>query len=205
MSKGKTSASTIFEQITKEKMIPILVEYEPFNKLILHGTNTAMEKLIAELKEIIKEEKAHILEIKNLSKEKSRATAKVLYFSEQVNKEDGGKLSDLNKLENERLSINNANSEIEQRQDKINNLLTKKEEVNLSLLKETITYCYKNIEADEKNLKVVLKKIDEIRKELEENRIKRDDLQDRVNNTYSFIHGLMGSKATEKIDSSLLG
>ena len=57
---------------------------------------------------------------------------------------------------------------------------------------------------DEKKLYPLLDEIELMRKELEDKRILRDKLQSRINSTYSFIHGFMGGKETERFDEHML-
>lgn len=198
----RIKTSSIFDQLLNKKIVPILVDYEPFKELLKYGTSKKMDDLIERLDKLIFIEKDHILTIKNLNKEKKRTTAKVLYYSGQVNS-DSGTEADMKKLEQERKIINETNQEIDERREKMEEILVEKEQLNLELLKETVSYCYNRMEKDEKELDIILEDIEKIRKELEVKRIKRDELEDRVNSTYSFIHSLLGSNATQKIDSKL--
>lgn len=204
MARKKIKTSNIFEDLSNKKMIPILTEYDPFRKLIEFGASKKMQDLIEKLNETIIEEKENILAVKNLDKEKKRSTAKVLYYSKQINSPSGGLRSDIDNLEKERQTINNMYDEIDSRKEKIDELSIEKENLNLDLLKETISYCYNNMDKDEKDLDVILKEIDKLRDTLEEKRIKRDDLEGRINSTYSFIHSLLGAKATQSIDTKLI-
>ena len=79
-----------------------------------------------------------------------------------------------------------------------------KEKENIELLKKTLNESYDIINNDEKKLYPLLDEIELMRKELEDKRILRDKLQSRINSTYSFIHGFMGGKETERFDEHML-
>ena len=185
----KSQSDKLFEEILEKKIVPMLLEYKPFNDMIKYVRTSQMEDTIKSLREIMTTEKTQVLEANNIHKEKSRLVSNVLYLSNQLN---NGK------------KILKFNDEIEKRENSIKELLVLKEEQNLQLLRETLSCCYATIKNDEKELDTLLKNIEQLRKELENKRIKRDELQNRIDSTYGFIHGFMGAKETQKIDEHLL-
>ena len=168
-----------FEEMLSKRVVPMLLEYKPFNDMLKYVSTKQMQTIINELKEIIKDEKKQILDVNNLHKEKSKIAPRVLYLSSQ---------------------LNSGNKEAESIQE----LLVNKEEKNLELLKETLEISYDIIKKDKSLLDPLLKEIEQMRKDLENKRILRDELQERINLTYSFIHGFMGGKDTEKFDNHML-
>lgn len=155
-----------------------------------------------EIEEISRQEKDIILNVKNSQKEKSRFAARVLYVSDQLNIQKNPNAQD--SLDNLKGDMSILNQVIEQGQSDLRILELQKETLNKKLLKETLDYCYDNINNDEDELGKLLPEIDKLRQELEEKRIRRDDLQNKIEYTYGFIHGLMGAKKTEKMDEEML-
>ena len=125
----------------------------------------------------------------------------MLYLSSQLNSGNKEAERELEKEKNRMLEINN---EISNKESSIQELLVNKEEKNLELLKETLEISYDIIKKDKSLLDPLLKEIEQMRKDLENKRILRDELQERINLTYSFIHGFMGGKDTEKFDNHML-
>ncbi|TRW28768.1 hypothetical protein FL857_01410 [Criibacterium bergeronii] len=199
---NKSESNKLFERIKKGTVIPMLIDYKPFKEMIKYSINPSMQSLIKYIEDITKEEKAKLLETANLQKEKSRFAAKVLYLSDQLNSHGSRHAGEhLDDIKEKMVEINDK---IEQNQIDLSALRVEKENLNLELLRQTLDYCYENINQDEKNLKALLDEIDKIRTELEKKRIVRDTLQKRINSTYGFIHGVMGAKETSKIDEEML-
>lgn len=197
----KSQSDKLFEDILEKKIVPILLEYKPFNEMIKYVSTPQMNVAIQQLRATITDEKKQVLEVNNIHKEKSRLMAKILYLSNQLNTGNNNVESELEETRNTILELND---EINKREDSIKELLVLKEEQNLQLLRETLNCCYSTIKTDEKELETLLNNIEQARKELENKRIKRDELQNRIDSTYGFIHGFMGAKETQKIDEHLL-
>ena len=201
MKAFKSQSDKLFEEILEKKIVPMLLEYKPFNDMIKYVRTPQMESTIKSLRDVMTTEKTQVLEANNIHKEKSRLVSNVLYLSNQLN---NGNAKVEKELEETRNKILEFNDEIEKRENSIKELLVLKEEQNLQLLRETLSCCYATIKNDEKELDTLLKNIEQLRKELENKRIKRDELQNRIDSTYGFIHGFMGAKETQKIDEHLL-
>lgn len=201
MKAFKSQSDKLFEEILEKKIVPMLLEYKPFNDMIKYVRTPQMESTIKSLRDVMTTEKTQVLEANNIHKEKSRLVSNVLYLSNQLN---NGNAKVEKELEETRNKILEFNDEIEKRENSIKELLVLKEEHNLQLLRETLSCCYSTIKTDEKELDSLLKNIEQLRKELENKRIKRDELQNRIDSTYGFIHGFMGAKETQKIDEHLL-
>lgn len=199
---SKSDSKKIFEQMEDGGKIPILTEYKPFKDMVKYVANETMRSLMLEIEEISRQEKDIILNIKNSQKEKSRFAARVLYVSDQLNIQKNPNAQD--SLDNLKGDMSILNQVIEQGQSDLRILELQKETLNKKLLKETLDYCYDNINNDEDELGKLLPEIDKLRQELEEKRIRRDDLQNKIEYTYGFIHGLMGAKKTEKMDEEML-
>lgn len=199
---NKSESDKLFEEIIEKKIVPMLLDYKPFNEMLKYVSTNEMQAHIREIKRISIEEKKQVLEVNNLHKEKARIAKQVLYISNQLNAKGRNEMED--ELVDSRNRIIQINEEIDERENSIQELLVQKEEENLNLLRETLSCSYNTIKNDEKELTNLLKEIEELRKVLENKRIQRDELQGRIDSTYGFIHGFMGAKETQKIDEQFL-
>lgn len=197
---NKKESEKTFQDIINNKMVPMLLEYPPFKEMIKYVVTNEMNSIIKEIREVEKIEKTKILDVNNLHKEKAKIAPTVLYLSNQLNSKNSNTARELDDVKDRLLEIN---TEIVEKEQEIQELLVTKEHMNLDLLRETLSCAYDLIKQDEKTLNPLLKEIEDMRKELENKRILRDKLQARINSTYGFIHGFMGSKETEKIDEQM--
>lgn len=179
--------------------VPILLSYEPFKKVIRHGSNPKIKKEMQILSGMIEEEKKHILEVNSLHKEKSRITASILYLSNQLNQKESR--TSERELEMRRNRMKEIIEDIRGREAAIQELRLRQEEQNLVLLGETVEYAYEKMKRDEKELEALLREIEKLRDKLRADREQRDQLKGRLDSLYGFMHALMGAKETEKLDT----
>ena len=198
---SKNQSEKAFEEIIEKRIVPMLTEYQPFNDLMKYISSEDIKTSIENIKKLIMEERKQVLEVNNLHKEKAKIAPKVLYLSGQIN---SGNKSAEKEMDNVKERMLEINEEIEKKEIQIQEILVNKEKENLELLKKTLNESYDIINNEEKKLYPLLDEIELMRKELEDKRILRDKLQSRINSTYSFIHGFMGGKETERFDEHML-
>ena len=198
---SKNQSENAFEEIIEQRIVPMLTEYQPFNDLMKYISSEDIKTSIENIKKLIMEERKQVLEVNNLHKEKAKIAPKVLYLSGQINSGNKSAEKEMDNIKERMLEIN---EEIEKKEIQIQEILVNKEKENLELLKKTLNESYDIINNDEKKLYPLLDEIELMRKELEDKRILRDKLQSRINSTYSFIHGFMGGKETERFDEHML-
>ena len=198
---SKNQSEKAFKEIIEKRVVPMLTEYQPFNELMKYISCEEIQTSIDNIKKLIKEEKTQVLEVNNLHKEKAKIAPIVLYLSGQINSGNKSAEKEMDKIKERMLEIN---EEIEKKEIEIQEILVNKEKENIELLRKTLNESYDIINNDEKKLYPLLDEIEVMRKELEDKRILRDNLQGRINSTYSFIHGFMGGKETEKFDEHML-
>ncbi len=198
---SKNQSEKAFKEIIEKRIVPMLTEYQPFNELIKYISNEEINTSIEKIKNLIREEKKQVLEVNNLHKEKAKIAPTVLYLSGQINSGNKSAEKEMDKIKERMLEIN---TEIEKKEIEIQEILVNKEKENIELLRKTLNESYDIIKCDEKKLYPLLDDIEVMRKELEDKRILRDNLQSRINSTYSFIHGFMGGKETERFDEHML-
>lgn len=197
----KNRSEKTFEEIIEKRIVPMLTEYKPFNELMKHVSAEDIKASIEILKNLINNEKKLVLEVNNLHKEKAKIAPTVLYLSGQINSGNRSAEKEMDMMKDRMVQIN---EEIEKKEIEIQEILVSKEKENINLLRKTLSESYDIINSDEKKLYLLLEEIEIMRKELEDKRILRDNLQGRINSTYSFIHGFMGGKETEKFDEHML-
>ena len=198
---SKNQSEKAFEEIIEKRIVPMLTEYQPFNDLMKYISSEDIKTSIENIKKLIMEERKQVLEVNNLHKEKAKIAPKVLYLSGQINSGNESAEKEMDNVKERMLEIN---EEIEKKEIQIQEILVNKEKENIELLKKTLNESYDIINNDEKKLYPLLDEIELMRKELEDKRILRDRLQSRINSTYSFIHGFMGGKETERFDEHML-
>ena len=73
-------------------------------------------------------------------------------------------------------------------------------EANARLLTEGVKIAYRNMQGTEETLEILTKEIEELRLSLEQRELKRDELEDRRDKVYSYMHNLLGPEIVELFD-----
>ncbi|CAH2215001.1 coiled-coil domain-containing protein [Tepidibacter aestuarii] len=192
----------LIEKIVKKNKVPILTQYEPFKELIKMETNESISRKVKELNDLIKERKAMEKQLLDMQGKKPKLMAKIIYISNELNENKNIKAEqELDKLKQEMEEINNS---IDMIFEKLEDRPILIKEKNLELLRETVKHSYEKINKGESNLSEVNAKVAKLRKELDDLRVQKEDIEETVNSTYHFIHAILGHKDMEKLDGKLL-
>ncbi|MCT4507615.1 MAG: hypothetical protein N4A48_02440 [Tepidibacter sp.] len=192
----------LIEKIVKTNKVPMLVQYEPFKELIKMESNDSISKKIKELNELIKEKNILEKQLLDIQAKKPKLMAKIIYISNELNENKNIKAEqELDRLKQEMEEINDNMDTIFEKLEDMPMLIKEK---NLDLLRETVKHSYERINKGESNLSEINGKIAKLRKELDELRENKEKEEKKVNNTYHFIHSILGHKDMERLDDKLL-
>lgn len=194
--------SNIDENILKKKKIPILYKDSNWNELFGEVKDRDIKKAKVELQEKVSREREIIKQIKTLQSEKLQCMKMILGVSDSVN--NANKRSNIKLLDEYKNKIESLNEEIDDLTYQSEIIPKEIRELNFNLLKETIRYGYDELRQKEKILDESLEEIDILKKRLKELIEIKYNYGDRINKTYTFFHGLLGSEIIEKLDQERL-
>ncbi len=188
--------------IIMKNNIPILIKDKAWRNLFQNVKDKDIKNTQKELKELLKEQKRVNAEIKKFKKKKKKTMAEILNMSHRVNnKDDQSYVDKLDEYQNELIDINDK---LEELYFQCDTLPTKTRKANYNLLNATVKFAYKELKSDGKVLKFANEEIDKLRERLKQLIEKKNDYEEKINETYSFLHGILGAKEMEKLDNSML-
>jgi len=186
--------------ILKNK-VPLLINDQAWKRLFLESNDRSLQNIRKELEDLVQELKEKEKELNRLKIEKKKTMAKILNISDMVNNNNYNAVNQLEECQNK---IYKLNEEIEDLTFR-NEILPKEiRDVNYRLLKETIKLAYKDLSLDGKRLGATNEEIETLREQLRGLLEKKHDYEERINNTYGFLHGILGGKEMEKLDKDML-
>ncbi|WP_352418658.1 hypothetical protein [Proteiniborus sp.] len=193
----------IEETIIAKNRIPILIKDATWLKLFGDTGDRLINNARKELEELL--EKQHLTEkqLKDKDREKKKVMTKIIMLSDEINNNnsytEGTEL--LGQYQQEIYSLN----------DEIDNLTFELEmlpkdirEANLNLIKATVKLAYKQLADWESSIEPFNSEIEFLRNKLRELIEKKNDYEEKINTTYSFLHGILGSEEMEKLDKDIL-
>ncbi len=188
--------------VMMENKIPILIKDKSWMNLFNSVDDKGITSYRNQLDDLLNEQKQIERELSILKAQKKKNMIKILNISDEVNNSNNSKAIEfMDKCQEEITDINNKIEEIMFRGE----MLPKEiREANYNLLKETIRYSYKELKASEEKLTLTNGEIESHRTKLRILLEQKHDYEEMINNTYSFLHGILGSYEMEKFDKDLL-
>ncbi|WP_077369789.1 hypothetical protein [Anaerosalibacter sp. Marseille-P3206] len=190
------------ENIILKNNVPILVKDENWIKLFGDVNDRAIQFNKETLQELLKEQVKLESEIGQLQKEKLKCMVMILRVSDAVNNEE--KVEGVELLDEYKENINSINEKMDELTFKLETIPQEIRDVNYELLRVTVKYGYKDLKTKEKKLEEVTDEFEELREKLKILINEKHDYEESINATYTFLHGMLGSKEMEKLDKEIL-
>jgi len=188
--------------LIRRKKIPVLILNKEWKILFEEYMTKDMLKSAKELREMLSEEKQSELQLKIIRKQKKQLMEKILLLSEEINNSE--KKESINKMEETKEQILEINKKIDELEYNLEILPKKIENLNLSLLKDTINIAYGDIKEGGSKMKTLTEEITKLRETL---RLKWEDRlywEKRTQQLYSYLHDNLGHEETNKLDRHFL-
>lgn len=190
------------ESILLKNKIPLLHNDDSWIKLFGDTNDKNIQNAKEELIELVSKEKEIEIQYRELQKEKLKCMKMILGVSDSINNEN--KVENIALLDDYKNRMININEELEELTFQIETIPKEIRETNLKLLNATVQYGYDELKAKEKIVNQSISEIEILRQRLKELIETKHDYEEWINETYTFLHGLLGSEVIEKIDKERL-
>lgn len=191
------------DKVIKKSKVPILIYDKGWRQLYQNNMNRNMEALSKQLEKLIKEEKEVQKNIADKTSRKNTVIKLILKLSELINSK--GRDDAIEELEKTKEEMQQLNKEIEEHYIKLESYPFEIEEVNLALLKETVSVAYSDLNKSKGRLSENEAEIAKFRQKLDELREEKETLTTKVDHLYTFLHTMVGHEEMESIDQQFEG
>lgn len=192
----------IDEKVLRKNKIPLLHTDPSWIKLFGNAKDRDIINLRKDLQKKLSEEKEIDIMVNKLQKQKLRCMKMILGVSDSINNEN--KKDNVSLLDEYKDKIEEINIKLEELIFQLETMPQEIRKINLNLLNATIQYGYKELKNKENILNQSVEELDRLRSRLKELINIKYDYEEWINETYTFFHGLLGSKIIEKIDKERL-
>lgn len=194
------------ENLLRKNRIPILIKEPEWVKLFGDINNRQIQSAKEELTQLISKEKELESYSKKIQKKKSKHMKMILQVSNIINDEDNNndRTKNIKLLDQYKEEILQINEEVEEIKFKLENFPKEIREANFQLLNATVQYGYDELKHKEKEFDKAVTEIESLRLKLREALKIKYDNEEWINNTYTFLHGVLGSEVIEKLDRKKL-
>lgn len=178
------------------KKIPILTLDHKWHQLFTQVDSSAEIKEKEErLNELLKRQGKINTETKEIKKIKSRLMDEIVAMMDEQNSPAAIKKTD----ENKRL-IEECNERLDSYRDELLDLPLEIDSANKELMLMSMEICYQDIISNTEQLEQISQWINNMRVELKKNVIRKEEMQRRNNDLYSYMHDIFGADVIELFD-----
>lgn len=190
------------ENILRKNKIPLLHNDPGWTKLFGNVNDKHIQNAKEELTLLVSKEKEIETKSREFQKEKLKCMKMILGVSDSVNNDN--KVENIVLLDEYKKQMLSINDELEELSFQLETIPKDIREANLKLLNATIQYGYDELKYKEKIVSQSMDEINILRNRLKELIKTKHDFEEWINDTYTFLHGLLGSEVIEKIDRERL-
>ncbi len=188
-----------FKNALTAKNIPILTIDKKFHDLTAAiGKSDEMTLLEEELNNLLKAQGKANTEIKEIKKLKKKLMQEIVEYADE-NSDYSQAEKDRKSEENTRL-IAECNEKIEKYEDDIVDLPKMIDEVNKKLMIELMEASYDLMKENEVQIAETAKWISQIRIELKKKLVRKQDMETKNQEIYSYMHDIFGAEVIEIFD-----
>lgn len=190
------------ENILRRNNIPLLFNDLSWIKLFGNSSDKNIENSKEILMGLLAKQKQVESEINQLQREKTKSMKMILGVSDSVNNDNQSQNVCL--LDEYKQNILDINEKLEELTFEMETIPKEIREANFKLLNDTVKYGYDEIKYKQKIVDKSISEIEILRKRLKELIVTKHDYEEWVNQTYTFLHGILGSEIIEKLDQERL-
>lgn len=189
-----------FEEALKDKKIPIVTLdhkwYVLFDQKLRTFTLTSLEK---KLNRLLRRQGQLYNDLKEMEKAKKTLLDKILENMDPK-EEETGSLFKIKKLDASQKLIKDLNQKIVSGEKELEELPKEIEQVNKRLLIEGMSICYDAMKTNKKNIEAIGSWIEDIREQLKDNVVKKQEMEEETNQIYSYMHDILGFEMLDVFD-----
>ena len=137
-------------------------------------------------------------ETKDIKKLKRKLMNEIVSMADEA--EQGGKEDLSGKLEQHKKLVEECNERLAEYQDELLELPGEIEKLNSRLMLETMECCYRTMQENTEAIEDIAKWVAEIRVELKKRLIKKQEMEQKNHEIYSYMHDVFGAEVVNLFD-----
>lgn len=189
----------IYKPALEGKKIPVLTLDNKWHQLFTQARiDKRIKRLEDELNELLKRQGKAVNETKELKKLKKKLMSEIIDNAVEASVENNHK-AQKKADENKRL-INDCNEMLDNYKEELLEIPKKIDQVNYKLMLLTMESCYDRLKKNEKEIEEISKWITEIRIELKEKLVRKQEMEMASQELYSYMHDIFGADVINIFD-----
>lgn len=186
-------------RIVKSSRVPILILDNQWHELFPDYKKTAkIRELEKQINELLKRQGKITEERKEMKKLKQRLMGEIISnISEDAG--ETGRFKQKKQEKSQKLILE-INEKLQESEEELDSIPGRIERTNQELLVESLRIWHNELEENTQQIEMIDAWITDAREKLKENILRKQDMEDRNDAMYSYMHNLLGAKLMEQID-----
>jgi len=188
-----------FSNLLANKRVPIVILDERWHKLFQKTPKSArVTELERKLNDLMKQQGKLVADVKSLKTAKQQLMGGIM-ANMNVDSSPEGKLNG-KKLQKSQKLIQDINLKLKNTDNDLAEIPYKIKEANARLVVEGMNQCYQKMDANSNELAAVTQRMEQLREELKQLIVKKQDMEEENTVIYSYMHDVLGSDVMELLD-----
>ena len=199
---GSEYKKEVFLNALKGKKIPILTLDNKWYRLLDEKGQTKAGQLIEELNELLRRQGKLNTGLKDIKRLKKKMMGEIVPLVSEVEQKGGADLE--KKIEAYKRLIGECNEKIMDYEDELLELPKEIDRVNFQLMLLTMEYCYDAMRQNSRDIREISDWVTQARIDLKKKLIRKQEMEERNQEIYSYMHDVLGADVVDLFDMSML-
>ena len=186
-----------FEEALAGKKLPVLTLDAKWYRLLDELGRDAAKEFENQLNNLLRRQGKLNTEIKDIKRLKKKLMNEMLPMVDEANA--GGSEMD-SKIEEQKRMIEECNEKIDENEDELKDIPLAITQINNQLMLITMQYCYETMNSNTQEINALDEWVEKIRIELKKNLIRKQEMEQKNHEIYSYMHDIFGAEIVNLFD-----
>lgn len=188
----------VFAKALQGKQIPVLTLDSKWYRLLDELGRSSVKSLEDQLNKLLKRQGKLNTESKDIHKLKKKLMNEIMEMADEADQTKDKKLE--KKLAEHRRLVEDCNAKLADYQDELIEIPREIDSINIRLMTMTMEYCYDALQENTEEIRQISDWVTKVRIELKKRLIKKQELEQRNREIYSYMHDIFGSDVVNIFD-----
>lgn len=186
-----------FEEALAGKKLPVLTLDGKWYRLLDELGRDAAKEFENQLNNLLRRQGKLNSEIKDVKRLKKKLMNEMLPMVDEANT---GSNEMEAKIEEQKRMIEECNERIDENEDELKDIPMAISQINEQLMLVTMDYCYETMQKNTEEIEALDEWVERIRIELKKNLIRKQEMEQKNHEIYSYMHDIFGAEIVNLFD-----
>ncbi len=197
-TKGSRQKEEVFERALQGKQIPVLTLDSKWYRLLDELGRSSVKSLEEQLNTLLKRQGKLNTETKDIRKLKKKLMNEIVEMADEADQTGDRKLE--KKLAEHRRLVEECSAKLAAYQDELIEIPREIDRINIRLMTMTMEYCYDAMQENTEEIREISDWVTGVRIELKKRLIRKQEMEQRNREIYSYMHDIFGSDVVDLFD-----